>query len=86
MKFATVFQYGNQDQIAGTRPSHREYLGQLRDQGKIVASGPFEDDSGALIIYEADTQEEAEALIEADPFRAAGVFQSYTIKPWRQVF
>ena len=86
MKFATVFVYGNQDQIAGTRPSHREYLGKLKEDGKIVASGPFEDDSGALIIYEAETQADAEALIEGDPFREAGVFQSYTIKPWRQVF
>lgn len=86
MKFATVFVYGNQEQIAEIRPSHREYLGKLKEEGKIVASGPFEDDSGALIIYEADTQAEAEALIDGDPFRKAGVFQSYTIKPWRQVF
>lgn len=86
MKFATVFEYGNHDQIAGTRPSHREYLGTLKEQGKLAASGPFEDDSGALIIYEADSQEEAEALIADDPFHKAGVFKSYTIKPWRQVF
>jgi uncharacterized protein YciI len=86
MKFATVFEYGNHDQIAGTRPSHREYLGSLKEQGKLAASGPFEDDSGALIIYEADSQEEAEALIAEDPFRKAGVFKNYTIKPWRQVF
>lgn len=86
MKFATVFVYGNQDKIADTRPLHREYLGKLKEDGKIVASGPFEDDSGALIIYEAETQADAEALIEGDPFRTAGVFQSYTIKPWRQVF
>jgi uncharacterized protein YciI len=86
MKFATVFEYGNHDQIAGTRPSHREYLGSLKEQGKLAASGPFEDDSGALIIYEADSREEAEALIAEDPFRKAGVFKSYTIKPWRQVF
>lgn len=85
MKFATIFEYGNHDRIAETRPRHREYLGKLKEQGKLAASGPFEDDSGALIIYETDTQEEAEQLIEGDPFREAGVFQSYTIKPWRQV-
>ncbi len=56
MKFATIFEYGNHDQIAETRPIHREYLGTLREQGKLAASGPFEDDSGALIIYEAETQ------------------------------
>lgn len=86
MKFATVFEYGNQHLIAEVRPTHREYLTALKEQGKLFASGPFEDDSGALIIYEAESAEEAAALIEGDPFRAAGVFASYTMKPWRQVF
>ena len=52
----------------------------------FFASGPFEDDSGALIIYEADSEKQARALLEADPFRVAGVFQTFTMKPWRQVF
>jgi uncharacterized protein YciI len=86
VKFATVFSYGNRDRIAEVRPVHREYLSSLKLQGKLFASGPFEDDSGALIIYEADSELDARSLIEADPFHAAGVFQSYTIKPWRQVF
>jgi uncharacterized protein YciI len=86
MKFATVIEYGNRDRIAEVRPVHREYLSGLKEQGKLFASGPFEDDSGALIIYEAESLEEAEGLIAADPFSNAGVFQNYTIKPWRQVF
>ena len=86
MKFATTINYGNYDKIAEVRPVHREYLAELKAQGKLFASGPFEDDSGALIIYEADSMEDAEALLEADPFRAAGVFQTWTMKPWRQVF
>jgi uncharacterized protein YciI len=86
MKFATVFSYGNHDRIAEVRPAHREYLSSLKQQGKLFASGPFEDDSGALIIYDADSEQDARSLIEADPFHTAGVFQSYTIKPWRQVF
>jgi uncharacterized protein len=85
-KFATVIRYGNSDRIAEVRPRHREYLTVLKEQGKLFTSGPFEDDSGALIIYEADSLADAEALIEADPFREAGVFQSWEMKPWRQVF
>lgn len=86
MKYAAIIQYTNHDKIAETRPVHREYLGGLKESGNIVASGPFEDDSGALIVYEADSQEAAEEMIANDPFNKAGVFQSYTIKPWRQVF
>lgn len=86
MKVATVIQYGNHERIPEVRPTHREYLGRLKEQGKLWASGPFEDDSGALIIYEVESLDEAEQLVRADPFHEAGVFQSWTMKPWRQVF
>jgi uncharacterized protein YciI len=86
MKVATFITYANQDKIAEVRPRHREYLGTLKEEGKLAMSGPFEDDSGALIVYEVESLDEARRILEADPFNEAGVFQSYTMKPWRQVF
>ena len=86
MKFATVFEYANVEKIPETRPAHRAYLTELKERGQLVASGPFEDDSGALIIYEAESAEAAERLIRGDPFHEAGVFARWTIKPWKQVF
>jgi uncharacterized protein YciI len=86
VKVATIINYGNAEQIAIHRPRHREYLAALKEQGKLAASGPFEDDSGALIIYEVENLDEAERLFAADPFREVGVFQTYQMKPWRQVF
>lgn len=86
MKFAAIIEYGNHDVIAEYRPKHREYLGKLREQGKLAASGPFTDDSGALIVYETETADEAEDLLQNDPFRQVGVFQTYKIRPWNQVF
>ena len=44
------------------------------------------DDSGALIVYEAATKEEAEALMKADPFNQAGIFVTYVMRPWNPVF
>lgn len=86
MKYAAFIRYGNADQIPTVRPVHREYLGRLKEEGKLFASGPFTDDSGALIIYEADSEEEARRLLTEDPFYAAGVFVSYELKEWKQVF
>lgn len=86
MKFAAFIRYGNPDKIAEVRPTHRQYLASLKEAGKLWASGPFTDDSGALIIYEVDSEEEARRLIEGDPFYAAGVFQDVQLKPWNQVF
>jgi uncharacterized protein YciI len=69
-----------------TRPSHREYLKQLLDGGQLRMSGPWVDDTGALLVYEAGDLAEAERLLAADPYRQAGVVANATIKEWRVVF
>ncbi|MER3420861.1 MAG: hypothetical protein C4290_10205 [Chloroflexota bacterium] len=87
MKYAAMIEYiADPDKVQSVRPVHREYLAKLKEQGRLVASGPFADGSGALIIYEADSPEQAEALLKADPFYQAGVFLSWRIRPWNQVF
>jgi uncharacterized protein YciI len=87
MKYAAIHSYArNPDLIATHRPAHRAYLTGLIETGRLVVAGPFLDDSGALIVYEAESPEAAEALIKDDPFFAAGVFQTWDLKPWKTVF
>jgi len=86
MKFAAIIEYTkDKNKIAAVRPVHRQYLSGLRERGKLAASGPFTDDSGALIIYEAETKEEAEGLLKEDPFNQNGIFVSYVLRPWNPV-
>lgn len=86
MKFAAIIEYGpDLSKIAEIRPTHRQYLGELLKSGKLAISGPFVDDSGALIVYEAASAEEAEGLISNDPFSKVGVFASWKVKPWNVV-
>lgn len=87
MKYAAFHKYtSDKSKIAEHRPAHRAYLTGLLEQVQLVLAGPFLDDSGALIVYEADSPESAEQLIRNDPFFAAGVFQTWTLKPWKTVF
>lgn len=72
--------------IAKARPAHREYLTGLRDQGKLVISGPFANDVGGLLVYEAETSDQVEQLIRDDPFAKQGVFLSWEIRPWNVIF
>jgi len=83
VKYAAIIDYPNEpEKIAAIRPKHREYLSGLQAAGKLPVSGPFTDDSGALIAYEAESAEAAEALLKADPFAQAGVFVKYQLRPW----
>jgi uncharacterized protein YciI len=87
MKVAASIEY-SQDAalVEAHRPAHRAYLTSLLNEGKLFASGPYADGSGALIVYEAETPEAAEALLKADPFHAAGVFLRWTLRPWKVIF
>ena len=87
MKFAASIEYSQDSALVEAhRPAHRAFLTKLLDEGKLFASGPYADGSGALIIYEADSPEAADALLKADPFHAAGVFLKWTVRPWKVVF
>jgi uncharacterized protein len=69
-----------------TRPIHREYLKRLFEEGRLHESGPFTDDSGALIIYNAGDQDEAEQILAADPYTTTGgIIDSVTFHEWNRV-
>ena len=86
MKYAAVIEYiTDKDKIQSVRPVHRQYLATLKAAGQLAASGPFTDDYGALIIYEADSKEAAEKLLQGDPFHQNGIFVRWVIRPWNPV-
>ena len=77
----------NTERRLETRPVHREYLKSLYDSGKLLESGPFMDDSGALIIYQVDDLAAAEAQFAQDPYSiAGGIVESVTFHEWNRVF
>jgi uncharacterized protein YciI len=87
MKYAAVIEYiTDKDKIQSVRPEHRQYLTSLLAAGKLVAAGPFTDNYGALIIYESASPEEAEKLLQADPFHKNGIFVRWVMRPWNTVF
>jgi uncharacterized protein len=87
MKFAVILEFTpREDRIAEVRPEHRKWLTKLRDQGKLVVSGPFTDGSGGLIVLEAASSDDAEALLKQDPYREAGIVKSWMVRPWNPVF
>ena len=68
-----------------TRPVHLDHLNGLGK--KLVFAGALlgadEQPEGSIVVFEAETLEDAQAMADADPFVAAGVFASYEVKRWR---
>ena len=87
MKFAAIIEYTTDlAKTEAVRPQHRQYLAALKERGQLAVSGPFTDGPGALIVYEAATREEAEALLRGDPFHANGIFVTWQVRAWNPVF
>lgn len=82
------------DKRSGARGAHLERLHALQAAGRLLLAGPFpaidaEDPgpagySGSLIIAEFDSLESARSWANADPYVAAGVYASVSVKPFRQ--
>jgi len=52
---------------------HREYVGSLSEQGKIVLNGSAVDGTMGVLIYRVDSAEEARRIFYNDPAVIAGI-------------
>ena len=70
------------------RPRHVAFLQEQFDHGRLVKSGPFGpgEDPGALLIIQADSKADAEALMDRDPFFRHGLVEHRSIRQWNIVF
>jgi uncharacterized protein YciI len=77
------------------RPAHLARLQALQDEGRLLLAGPFPaidspdpgpaGYSGSLIVAAFTSLEAARAWADADPYVAAGVYATVTVKPFRKV-
>lgn len=82
-------------QRLAARPAHLERLQALQAEGRLILAGPFpavdSNDpgaagfSGSLIVAEFASLQAAQSWADADPYVAAGVYASVTVKPFRKV-
>jgi hypothetical protein len=71
------------------RPDHLRYLEAIAP--RLIACGAKLNDDGSdagggIYIADVDTREEAQALIAADPFTAAALFERVAIRRWRKAY
>ncbi|MDP2029686.1 MAG: YciI family protein [Thiobacillus sp.] len=84
------------DKRLSVRPAHLDRLHTLQQAGRLLLAGPFptidSNDpgpagfSGSLIVAEFDSLSAAQAWADTDPYIAAGVYSSVSVKPFKKVF
>lgn len=86
---------GSLEKRLAARPDHLARLTALVDEGRLLVAGPHPAvDSpepgpagftGSLVVAEFESQENAQAWADADPYVSAGVYGQVTVKPYIRV-
>ncbi|WP_049573732.1 YciI family protein [Streptomyces sp. SBT349] len=74
-----------EERLAG-RPAHRASLARLHEEGRLLAAGPWADESGALLVFDLPGPEELDRVLAADPYfhRTPGV-TVVSVREWAPV-
>ncbi|GAA1487173.1 YciI family protein [Brachybacterium fresconis] len=84
--FAVQYTYTDDaDRVAIYRPEHREHLSELHREGTLLLSGPLGGGPGGLLIVTADSEEDALAKLDGDPFKREGVIIDRVAREWTVV-
>jgi uncharacterized protein YciI len=83
--YAVQLAFSDDTARLGLRPGHRERLAELAADGRLLAAGPWSDDSGALLVFLVDTREELEAVFAADPYYSADGVTVTSVQEWNPV-
>lgn len=74
-----------QEKFREVRPRHRDYLLELTEQGKVAMAGPMADNSGGVVLFQADDLDELHKLIDADPYYTEGAVAARTVREFLPV-
>ncbi len=78
---------GAEQAVKENLAAHLAYQGEQEAAGKLAFAGPLSDESGevmngtGMIVYRADSLEQARKIAEGDPMHAAGA-RSFTLRRW----
>lgn len=80
----------NRDPSKGTREQpfwdeHAVFIDQFVDEGFILMGGPLVDEGGALLIVNANDENEVREKLKDDPWFEKGILKLEAVKRW-QIF
>lgn len=79
--FAAILHMQDLEKNKTLRPDHIAFLLDQDSKGRIFARGPFSDGAGGLVVYQAESLEQARQVAESDPYVAGGA-RRLELHPW----
>jgi uncharacterized protein YciI len=76
--------FDDDERRLAARSAHRERLARLHAEGRLLIAGPWEDDSGALLVFRAD-EDGMREILAADPYYATPGVTVVSCRHWRPI-
>ena len=61
---------------------HAAFIDQLVADGFVLMGGPFPDEAGAMLIVNADDENEVREKLKSDPWMEHGILKLESVKRW----
>jgi uncharacterized protein len=82
--FVLELSFDDDSRRLAARPAHRQRLADLYAEGRLLAAGPWEDDSGAMLVFRAD-REGVQEIMSADPYYSTPGVTVVSLRRWQPV-
>lgn len=66
------------------RPAHRARLAELHADGRVLMAGPWDDDSGAMLVFDTDEPGVRE-IMAGDPYYATPGVTVVGLREWQPI-
>jgi uncharacterized protein YciI len=83
--YAVQLAFSDDTARLGLRPGHRETLAGLAADRRLLAAGPWSDDSGALLVFLVESRAELDEILAADPYYSAPGVTITSVQEWNPV-
>jgi hypothetical protein len=83
--YAVQLEFSDDTARLDLRPGHRERLTRLADEGRLLAAGPWSDESGSLLVFLVDHRDDVDEILAADPYYSAPGVTVAGVHEWNAV-
>jgi uncharacterized protein YciI len=83
--FAVQLTFSDDPARLDHRPAHRERLAALAAESRVLAAGPWSDESGALLVFLVADRADVDEIIAADPYYSAPGVEVAGVHDWKPV-
>lgn len=84
MMYVLELAFDDDPRRLAARPAHRQRLAELHEQGRLRMAGPWQDGTGALLVFDTD-HDGVQEIMSSDPYYTMPGVTVVALRHWELV-